>query len=70
MYHIERGIYRVDHLKRNCIGTIYNSRCEFILIDSVMAECNMSCSEEKKGFANCDCFALEEKELNLNDRIN
>ena len=48
----------------------YNSRCEFILIDSVMAECNMSCSEEKKGFANCDCFALKEKELNLNDRIN
>ena len=29
----------------------YDSRCEFILIDSVMAECNMSCSEEKKGFA-------------------
>ena len=22
VYHIERGIYRVDHLKRNCIGTI------------------------------------------------
>ena len=22
VYHIERGIYRVDHLKRNCIATI------------------------------------------------
>ena len=22
VYHIDRGIYRVDHLKRNCIGTI------------------------------------------------
>ena len=70
VYHIERGIYRVDHLKRNCIGTIYNSRCEFILIDSVMAECNMSCSEEKKGFADCECFAPTEKEPNLNHRIN
>ena len=22
VYHIDQGIYRVDHLKRNCIGTI------------------------------------------------
>ena len=70
VYHIERGIYWVDHLKRNCIGTIYNSRCEFILIESVMAECNMSCSKEKRGFADCECFALKENELNLNQRIN
>ena len=48
----------------------YNSRCEFILVDSVMAECNMSCSEEKRGFADCECFTLKEKELNLNQRIN
>ena len=48
----------------------YNSRCEFILIDSVLAECNMSCSEKKRGFADCECLALKEKELNLNHRIN
>ena len=70
VYHIEQGIYWVDHLKRNCIGTIYNSRCEFILIESVMAECNMSCSEEKSDFADRECFPLKEEELNLNHRIN
>ena len=43
----------------------YNSRCEFILIDSVMAECNMSCSEEKSNFADRECFPLKEKEQNL-----
>ena len=64
VYHIERGIYRVDQLKRNCI--LYN----IILIDSVMAGCNMSCSEENRSFADCECFALKEKELNLNHRIN
>ena len=48
----------------------YNSRCEFILIDSVMAGCNMSCFEEKRGFADCECFTLKEKELNLNHRLN
>ena len=47
----------------------YNSRCEFILIDSVMAECNMPCSEKKRGFADCECFTLNGKELNLNHRI-
>ena len=70
VYHIDQGIYRVDHLKRNCIGTIYNSRCEFILIESVMAECNMSCSEEKRGLTDSECFALNENALNLNQRIN
>ena len=49
---------------REIASVQYNSRCEFILIDSVMAECNMSCSEEKRGFAVCECFALKEKELN------
>ena len=48
----------------------YNSWCEFILIDSVMAECNMSCSEEKSDFADRERFPLKEKELNLNHRIN
>ena len=48
----------------------YNSRCEFILIDSAMAECNMSCSEEKRDFADCECFALKEKEPNLNYKMN
>ena len=55
---------------REIASVQYNSRCEFILIDSVMAQCNMSCSEEKRGFADCECFALKEKELNLNHRIN
>ena len=35
-----------------------------------MAECNMSCSEEKRGFADSECFALKKNELNLNQRIN
>ena len=35
-----------------------------------MAECDISCFEEKRGFADCECFALKEKELNLNHRIN
>ena len=48
----------------------YNSRCEFILIDSAMAECNVSCSEEKRDFADCECFALKEKELNLIYKMN
>ena len=48
----------------------YNSQCEFNLIDSVMAECNMSCSKEKSDFADCERFPLKEKELNLNHRIN
>ena len=39
-------------------------RCKFTLIDSVMAECNMSCSEKKRVFADCGCFALKEKQLN------
>ena len=43
----------------------YNSRCKFTLIYLVMAECDMSCSEKKRGFADCECFALKEKELNL-----
>ena len=30
----------------------------------------MSCSEEKRDFADRECFALKEKELNLNYRIN
>ena len=47
----------------------YNSRCKFILIDSVMAGCNMSCSEKKRGFADCECFALKGKKLNLNYRV-
>ena len=69
VYHIEQGIYRVDHLKRNCSGTIQLT----VWIHpyrSVMAECNMSCSEEKRGIADCECFALKEKELNLNQRTN
>ena len=48
----------------------YNSQCEFILIDSVMAECNMSCSKEKSDFADRERFPLKENELNLNHRIN
>ena len=48
----------------------YNSQCEFTLIDSVMAECKMSCSEKKRGFLDCECFAPKGKELNLNHRIN
>ena len=28
------------------------------------------CFEEKRGFADCECFTLKEKELNLNHRIN
>ena len=43
----------------------YNSWCEFTHIDLVREECNMSCSEKKRGFADCECFALKEKELNL-----
>ena len=30
----------------------------------------MYCFEEKRGFADCECFALKEKELNLNHGIN
>ena len=30
----------------------------------------MSCSEEERDFADCECFARKEKELNLNHRIN
>ena len=41
----------------------YNSRCEFIPIDSVMAECNMYFSEEKRDFSDCEGFALKAKEL-------
>ena len=48
----------------------YNTQCEFILIDSVMADCNMSCSEEKSDFADRECFPLKEKEQNVNHRIN
>ena len=48
----------------------YNSRCKFTLIYLVMAECDMSCSEKKRGFADCECFALKGKKLNLNYRIN
>ena len=48
----------------------HNSRCELIFIDSVRAGCNMFCSEEKRGSADCECFALKEKELNLNRRLN
>ena len=48
---------------REIASVQYNSRCEFILIDSVMAECNISCSEEKRDFADCEYFALKEKEL-------
>ena len=48
----------------------YDSQCEFILIDSVLGESNLSCSEEKRDFADRECFALKEKELNLNYRIN
>ena len=48
----------------------YDSQCEFILIDSVLEESNMSCSEEKRDFADRERFALKEKELNLNYRIN
>ena len=36
----------------------YNSRCEFIPIDSVMSECDMYFSEEKRDFSDCECFAL------------
>ena len=35
-----------------------------------MAECDISCFEEKRGFADCECFALKENALNLNHRIN
>ena len=55
---------------REIASVQYNPRCEFILIDSVMAQCNMSCSEWKRGFADCECFALKEKEMNLNHIIN
>ena len=49
----------------------YNSRREFILIDSVsgLGESNMSRSKEKTDFADRECFALKEKELNLNHKI-
>ena len=48
----------------------YNSWCEFTLIDLILEECNMSCSEKKRGFADCECFAQKEIELNLDYRIN
>ena len=48
----------------------YNSRCKFNLIDSVLAECNIYFSEEKRDFYDRECFALKGKELNLNHRIN
>ena len=69
MYYIERGIYRVDRLREIALVQ-YDSQCEFIPIDSVLGESNMSCSEEKRDFADRECFALKEKELNLNYRIN
>ena len=54
---------------REIASVQYNSRCGFILIDSVMTECNMSCPKKKRGFTDCECFALKGKELNLNYRI-
>ena len=46
---------------REIASVQYNSRCEFIPIDSVMAECNMYFSEEKMDFSDCECFALKGK---------
>ena len=46
----------------------YNSRCEFILIDSVMAECNISCSEEKPIFIlqlKLMLFTMKDRNLNF-----
>ena len=45
----------------------YNSRCEFILIDSVMTECNISCSEEKPIFIlQLELMLFTMKDRNLN----
>ena len=46
----------------------YNSRCEFIFIDSVMAECNISCSEEKPIFIlqlELMLFTIKDRNLNF-----
>ena len=46
---------------REIASVQYNSRCEFILIDSVIAGCNMSCSEEKNGFCGLRMFCTKRK---------
>ena len=70
VYHIERGIYRVDHLKRNCIFYNITHRMDLSLSIMLWETVTYPALRRRKDFADCQCFAQKGKELNLNHSIN